>query len=339
MTSLNGLIDEITQIGVEWHSHTLVQNAQKNLKWSTQSMKQLRALSGDKAKSAVILSAGPSLHRRNIIKRLKESRFAGTIVAVDASLVACLKQDLIPDFVVTLDPHPTRMVRWYGDPKFEEHSAKDDYFLRQDLDVEFRRKSLELNDLHIKLVNEHGHKIKALTCSTAPENVVDRLREAKFDSYWWNPLVDDTSNPNGLTRQMYGLNKLPCYNTGGNVGTASWVLATQVLKIPNVALTGMDFGYHHSTPLEQTQLYFELLKHLDGNKERLDEFFPKTVFPVTGEGYYTDPTYSWYKRNFFDLLALNPAKTVNCTEGGVLVDEKLPCTTLENFINEFPVSN
>ena len=78
--------------------------------------------------------------RENTLSRLNEANKSSetAIVCMDASLIRLLKLGVVPDYCVVIDPHPTRMLRWFGDPWIEEHTADDEYFIRQDLDVAFR---------------------------------------------------------------------------------------------------------------------------------------------------------------------------------------------------------
>ncbi|MCA9406935.1 MAG: hypothetical protein KC684_10380, partial [Candidatus Omnitrophica bacterium] len=66
--------------------------------------------------------------------------------------------------------------------------------------------------------------------------------------------------------------------------------------------------------------------------ENLEEYYPKFENPSTGEKYYTDPTYFWYRKNFLELYRRGNSETYNCTEGGVLFDEYLKCMTLDEFL-------
>ncbi len=325
------VVDEITSIGFKVHKNAIINHARLNAPDARKSIKELPPLKGKKAQSGIVISAGPSVHRRNSLKRIKESGYTGTIIAVDGAYIASLKVGLVPDFVVTLDPHLTRMVRWFGDHEFEKNSANDDYFTRQDLDIEFRKNSIEQNKRHIALVNEQGNRSKAVVASSAPRNVVGRLKESGFDMYWWNPLVDAPEKPGSITREMYNINHLPCLNTGGNVGTASWVFAHSILNLPEIALVGMDFGYYWDLPKEKTQTYYELQQHLKDEKS-LEEYFVNFEFPLTKEKFYSDPTYFWYRKNFLELFSLSKSHTVNCTEGGTLFDEKLQCVYLDDFL-------
>jgi hypothetical protein len=97
----------------------------------------------------------------------------------------------------------------------------------------------------------------------------------------------------------------------------------------------MDFGYPESTPKNKTQTYYELLSEVGGDEEALSQFFVDYTFPLNGEKYYTDPTYYWYRKNFLELHSRFENETVNCTEGGTLVDPQIPCDSLDSFLQRF----
>jgi hypothetical protein len=324
--------NEISGISLKLHKEKILKHAAQNLPFVKKSIRNLPELGEVKKKNAIVVSAGPSLHKKQSIKKIKASRFEGTIVAVDASLIACLKEGLVPDYVLTLDSHETRIVRWFGDPEIELNSRNDDYFERQDLDVDFRNKMLETNKNNIDLVNKYAPKIKAIVSSSSPKNVVSRVLEANFDTYWWNPLVDDPNSSDSLTKKLININKLPCLNTGGNVGTAAWCFSTSFLKNAKIGLLGMDFGYYSDLPYSMTQKYYELMQYLESS-EGLEDHFINYTFPLNGELFYTDATYQWYRDNFLELLPLSQSATYNCTEGGTLFSDSLPCVSLEVFMS------
>lgn len=329
------IISEITEIGKDWHSEQIVQNAILNKPYIKKSIKNLDKQDADKSKSAIVISAGPSLRKTSAIKKILDTKFRGTIVAVDGAYVACLREGLIPDYVLTLDPHLTRLVRWFGDPDIEENTKNDDYFSRQDLDVDFRKNQLQRNLENIDIVNKFSAKTKLIIATTSPINVTKRTLDAGLDQYWWNPLMDNPNDPGSLTRKLYNINSIPCFNTGGTVGTAAWVFANSVLKIPAIGIVGMDLGYYKDTPYEMTQTYYELIKHR-GSKENMENCFTEFIFPLTGEKFYTDPTYYWYRRNFLQLLEKSKfGKTFNCSGGGTLFGDNVSCMTLENFLHEY----
>lgn len=327
------LITDIHGIGRNRHENHILEYAELCRPLIKKTIRDLPKLEGKKAKSALVVSAGPSVHRRGQIDLLKQNPFPGSLVAVDGSLIKCLKNGIVPDYVLTLDPHPTRVVRWFGDPNFEEHTKHDDYFNRQDLDVEFRKNSIKQNQDNIELINKYAPQIKLVIASSAPPTVTKRAQEAGFDMYWWNPLVDNPQEKDSITRRLYEINRLPCFNTGGNVGTASWVFANSILKIKNTALIGVDLGYYHDTPIEMTQTYYELHEYVK-SAEELRSLFPQFEFPLTQEKFYTDPTYFWYRKNFLDLLQTAKEKVINCTEAGTFFGEGVELKLLKDFLQE-----
>ncbi len=325
------LVDEITSIGLDWHRQQILDNSKFNARFVDKTIRDLPKVGGAKAESAVIISAGPSLHKHEILTRLKACNYRGTIVAIDGSFVRCLKSGISPDYVLTLDPHETRMVRWFGDPEFEQNMAGDDYFSRQDLDIEFRNNTLDENQRNIALVNEQGRGRKLIICSTAPPNLVKRVREVGFDCYWWAPLVDDPASPESLTRAIVEATGLPALNTGGTVGTAAWLFAQAVLGVPRIAVVGMDLGYFKAdTSYFQTQTFYRLQERVADPAE-LEHFFPEFTYPGTEEVFYTDPTYYWYRCNMLDLIQASGATVYNCTGGGTLIGDGVQCMQIEEF--------
>ena len=326
--------EQITSIGYEWHEGPIVENSKWNKQFIEKTIRDIPKPQGKKAASAVVISAGPSLYKNNILARIKESGYQGSIIAIDGSYVRCIKAGLDPDYVLTLDPHPTRLVRWFGDPDFEKNLQGDDYFSRQDLDIAFRNNSIEENRRNIELVNQHGRGKKLVICSAAPRNVVERTRAVGFDGYWWAPLVDNPKDKDSLTRTIVGETGLPAMNTGGTVGTAAWVFALTVLKSPRIAVVGMDLGYYKAdTSYQQTQTYYSLKDRV--GEEKIQEYFPEFTFPATGEGFYTDPTYYWYRSNLLDLVSASKSTLYNCTGGGTLVGNGVECLEIEEFCRNF----
>lgn len=326
------LAGKITDIGLAWHEGPILENTVRNKQFMKKTLRDLPRPYGEKAQSAIVISAGPSLYKNQIIERIKNTGYKGSLIAIDGSFVRCLKEAVDPDYVLTLDPHPTRLVRWFGDPDFEENMKGDDYFSRQDLDVAFRNNSVQENLRNIELVNQFGKGKKLIICSSAPTNVAERIRAIGMDDYWWAPLVDDPNHPESLTRKMVFATGLPAMNTGGTVGTAAWVFAHTVLKIPRVAVVGMDLGYYKTdTSYFQTQTYHTLRERV--GEDKVQDYFPEFTHPVTEEQFYTDPTYFWYRQNMLDLVKASGATVYNCTGGGTLVGDGIECIEIEDFCN------
>lgn len=305
------LVTSLPSIGLDHHREVILENSKRN---AAQIRKTIREIEQDK-RPCLIISAGPSLYRAGILGRI--TCFRGTIVATDGAYIQCLKAGIVPDWVVTIDPHPTRIVRWFGDPHFEENSKYDDYFQRQDLDPDFRENSLKQNAQNIAAVDLHPANLAIAT--SAPENVVERTRT--FSRYWFTPLVDSPVI-GSLTREICKITKTPALNTGGTVGTAAYTFA-RYLGASEIGLVGFDFGYYAGTPLEQTQEW-NILK----NETDVHDFYP-VVNGHWGAGF-TSPTYAWYMQNFLDLL--DGDKVVNCSGGGFLQGSGVECMELETWL-------
>ncbi|MEQ8352761.1 MAG: DUF115 domain-containing protein [Leptospiraceae bacterium] len=327
------LVQSISEIGEGFHREKILSNVRNNIGQIEKSLKELPAPAGAKLKSGIILSAGPSLKETNAIQRILDSGYDGSIISVDGAYVACLEKGLIPDYVLCLDPHATRIVRWFGDPDIEENSRGDDYFERQDLNIDFRLDKLGKNQSSIDLVNENAPRTTAIIATTVHSTVTNRLKQAGFDIYWWHPLVDDPLREHSITKQMYDMRKLPCFNTGGTVGTAAWVFANSILGIENIGVTGMDYGYRSDTPIEETQTYYELMLHKDSRE--ISDYFINFTFPLNGKECYTDPTYYWYRENFLQLLNRQNNDIFNCSEAGTLFGDHVTCISLQDFLKKF----
>ena len=284
--------------------------------------------------SALVLGAGPSLHRRSVVDQLKA--FDGLIVATESGLSFLLRHDIVPDLIVTVDPDDPdapvqRIVRWFGDPALTaETLERDDYYARQDMDPRFNENQLRANAELLKLVNQHGPKIRICLASCSSPGVVQRATEAGMDIYWWNPMLDDDETPDSLTREIHAMNGLPCLNAGGNVGTAAWAMTHAVLGIPRIGLLGIDFGYYDDTPYNRTQYYNEILDLV--GPDRLDEVFVRIHNPHVGRDFYTDPAYLWYRDAFLEMAQNAECETVNCTGGGILFGPGVAWSSLDEFI-------
>jgi hypothetical protein len=308
-------------------------NAKANLPYVKQSILDLeRKSAAMRPASAVVFGAGPSLHRKNPAATLLAAGYDGEIVASDAALGFCLRNGLVPDYVVTVDPHPHRIIRWFGDPFLASRPA-DDYYLRQDFDPIHRENEARANELILSLVNEHGKKIKAVIATSIDPGITRRCLEAGMELYWWNPLYDDYEAPDSYSRKAYELTGVPCMVTGGNVGTSAYVFAETVLHAREVALVGFDLGYAPGTPPFNTQKHYELIELLG---DRAAEAFIEVYNPYLKETWITDPTYYWYRNIFFEIAAVASCKTFNCTEGGTLFGDGIEFTTLKQFLDRHP---
>ncbi|MBA58474.1 MAG: hypothetical protein CMQ40_04810 [Gammaproteobacteria bacterium] len=314
-------------------------SALKNAKYNDRFLdigESLSALRNEKVgdgDSAIIIAAGPSIKRKDPISEIKERGYSGAIVATESALLYCLRNDVIPDLVVTLDPHATRIVRWFGDPSLNQKKLDaDDYYRRQDMDPAFANE-LQANQEILGLLNDHGHKIRIALSTSASKAVVQRVIEANMQIYWWNPMLDNPDLENSDTRRLQDLNGLPCVNAGGNVGSACWMMASAVLNKSAVGLTGMDFSYYSETPYRNTQYYHDAVNLV--GLENLSSVYINIENPYISENFYTDPAYMWYREAFLEMAAdaAETCSTSNCTEGGILFGDPIEFITLRKYLD------
>ena len=279
-----------------------------------------------------MIAAGPSLHKTDVAHNLKLSGYNGAIVVPESTMLYCLRNEIIPDLVVTVDPHAKRIVRWFGDPDLTKSDlVADDYFSRQDLDPAFADQ-LRVNEEIMELLQKYGKEIRIALSTSASESVVKRVLDTGMEIYWWNPMYDDPDLPDSATLKLHRLNRLPCLNAGGNVGSASWAITDSVLKKRRVALIGMDFSYYEDTPYKNTQYYYEAVDLVGENN--LDAFFIRVYNPHLKQWFYTDPAYYWYKEVFLEMVTSADCLTYNCTEGGILFGEGITFTPMINFLED-----
>jgi hypothetical protein len=326
------IVKEMASLTLEKNGDWVLGIARENQKFLSKgkSLRDLRGLSIAQGDSAIIIAAGPSLHENNVAAKIKSAQFKGAIVTADSSILYCLRNGIIPDLIVTIDPHAKRIVRWFGDSSLTESDLEsDDYFSRQDMDPAFSDQ-MKTNQETLDLVNKYGKQMKIALSTSASPAVVQRALESGMDIYWWNPILDDPELPDGKTRELYELNGLPCLNAGGNVGTACWMMAYEVLGKKNVALTGMDFSYFDKTPYRNTQYYYQAVDLV--GEENLDSIYMRLHNPHIDKWFYTDPAYMWYRECFLELAAESDCVTYNCTEGGILFGQNIRFLPLEEFL-------
>lgn len=319
------LVADIPSIGRDWHEQTLLDNARRNRALMHRSIREVKPLD----RAVLVISAGPSLYRQKSLERLSVHvgmRPHPVIVAVDGAYIQCLEHGIIPDYVITMDPHPTRIVRWFGDPDFEAHSRGDDYFARQDLDEAFRVDALATNLRNIGLVDRYAGASRLIVCCCAPETVVERT--ATFPvRLWFAPIVDNPQAPGSLTYRLADLTRLPSLNTGGTVGSAAVMFAHCLLRAKRIGAIGMDLGYYADTPYLRTQSW-NMVKDMPGDAR---DYYPSVTHPEWGECY-VDPTYWWYRQNLLSLLKAGEFTLHNLTGGGSLYGPHVVCWKLEDWL-------
>ncbi|ARJ66538.1 hypothetical protein WV31_13095 [Magnetospirillum sp. ME-1] len=327
------MMPRMNDFTLDRYGDLILENARRNqavLDRGT-SLSTLRDLPLGEGDSAIIIAAGPSIRRHDPIRLIKESGYEGTIIATESALYYCLRNGVVPHLTVTLDPHATRIVRWFGDPTLHADKVDaDDYYRRQEMDTAYADE-MRANEEILDLLSRHGRNIHIAMATSASEAVVNRVLDVGMPIHWWNPMLDDPDQADSQTRSLYRMNRMPCLNAGGNVGSAAWMLAHAVLGKAHVALTGMDFSYYDDTPYTSTQYYHEAVDLV--GEENLEKIFVRIFNPHIGAWFYTDPAYFWYRQAFLEMAVDADCRTYNCTQGGILFGDHINFEPLADFLS------
>ena len=134
-------------------------------------------------------------------------------------------------------------------------------------------------------------------------------------------------------------NGLPAIQTGGNVGVASWFIAWKILKIPIIALIGINHGWEEDDPIEKIISHGFENKSLmiEANKENIQRYIKKIYNPDFACYCILDPIYQFYSTIFKDFITKVPSwvKTINSTEGGSIFGNGIVGKPLQKFLDEY----
>ena len=201
-------------------------------------------------KSSIVIGRGPSLKEKKHLEILSESNFSGNIICTDGVLPTALKAGITPDkfenfYVVTID--------------VQEHQKK----FYQD-----------------ELVKKYGNKIKCILSSTVPLSTYQSIKENNIKIFWFHALVDYDRNKTSFNHIIGTMSKsqinpkgFPSLQTGGNVGTSSWIIGWAILKSQNVCLIGLDQGYSIDTPLEKLE-HYNIPESINKESDSFKKAFP-----------------------------------------------------------------
>lgn len=259
---------------------------------------------------AIVIGRGPSLFKHNHLKLLAETKFHGTIIACDGVLIDCLREGLIPDYVLSIDGSP--VIKKYFDDSLVERYAKD---------------------------------IKLVLCSQVNHEVAELVTKQGFKIYWVQPSLDYISPRNSprasitevltlLTCSDKNPDGLVSIEAGGNVGSCSWIFTFNILKRTDIALIGFDFGYPEDMELKDTYYYDKTVDAV--GPLRTDTFYERIFHPTFGTWSRIDPVFMTYRDSFLEMVLARPSgyRLVNATEGGTIFAPSMECMKLEDWIKE-----
>jgi len=168
-----------------------------------------------------------------------------------------------------------------------------------------------------------------LSTSVHPD-VVEQCIDGSAKIKWVQPFFK------GDLHKEHFRNGIPSIKMGGNVGTASYLLTSLVLKGKPIGLMGIEFAWSNETPYNHTQYYDKLMKLLDNKSNRVKDLYVQIKNSRDGRTYMADPVYYAYflmlKEIWQELPLEIKQNTYNLTKGGILNIYDLKYINLENFM-------
>jgi len=168
-----------------------------------------------------------------------------------------------------------------------------------------------------------------LATSIHPD-VVEQCIEGGAKIKWIQPFFNFDSH------KEYFRKGIPSIKMGGNVGTASYLITSLVLKAKHIGLIGIEFAWSDETPYSSTQYYDELMDVLDKKYEEVEKHFVHIKNQRDGKTYMADPVYYAYflmLKEIWDELPLDvKEKTYNLTKAGILDLNNLKSINIEEFM-------
>lgn len=214
-----------------------------------------------KGEKVVVIGAGPGFKRfgtddLHLIRNEKLKTGRPIVIACDGALSTLSGVELVPDYVNTVDAHPVVA-----------------NFFRRNLDLLKRVQGVFL-------------------ATSIHRDVVEAVGEAGVLKYWWQPWF----KPNSKAHFSTGFYRdgVTSINTGGNVGTTSYIIAAEILRCRPIGLMGLEFAWSDETPLADTQYFTHLMKAVNDDPVVAREHYLTVKNPRDGKTYMADPVYYSY---------------------------------------------
>jgi hypothetical protein len=280
--------------------------------WNGNSARDLTPISKNDDKiSAIVIGRGPSIYKYKHLEMLAQSNFNGSIICTDGALISALKAGVTPDkfknfFVLTIDT--------------QEHIR---------------------NLYNDEIVQQHGNKIKCILSTTVSITTCEIAKKLGMEVFWLHALFDydkGKSSFNYIANVMTKIKKhqkgLPAIQTGGNVGTAAWVVSWSILKCSPIVLLGIDHGYPAEMSWEEIDKYHKIPNNISQNSEAFKRAYPTIYNPEFNCYVKQDPIFQYYSNALKEFIPKAPSwvKTINATGGGAIFGNGITCMKFEQFL-------
>lgn len=223
---------------------------------------------------AVIVGAGPSIEKFNMLDKLKD--VPCHIIATDRMLAPLLKRGIVPEYVLSID----------GDPKISQFYLDKRLWTNRD-------------------------RIKAIfNVQVSPEVV----RSFPGEVFWFTVLMDNpVQDAISITRAMYWMTKeVTMSQSYGNVGGFAWAF-TEFLGHDPIILAGIDFSYGEGVQPTQTEYWQGFLAQRKGRTQDVIRLDYKYVNNPFKHRVLTDAVWMGYGEVLHHAVEATSVKTVQCS--------------------------
>lgn len=267
--------------------------------------------------SSIVIGRGPSLKKNSHLKILSESDYTGNIICTDGALKTVLEEGVTPEkfenfFVVSIDSQD-KIKKYYDD----------------------------------SIIEEFGNKIKCILSTTISPVTYQTAKNSGMKIFWLHTLFDYDKGKTSFNH-IAGLmaksqnpdKKLPAIQTGGNVGTSSWIIGWSILKSTHIGLIGIDHGFTPDTTWDEIGDFHPSAKpalQYEKDSEVFQKAFPKIYNPDFDCYCIQDPIFQYYSNALKEFVPKTTkfVKTINATEGGAIFGEGIHCMSFKNFLYEY----
>ncbi len=172
-------------------------------------------------------------------------------------------------------------------------------------------------------------KTTAILSTTINKDVINECKAAGARVRWMQGFFKPAT---GFYRE--GVDSI---NSGGNVGTTSYIITALIFGCRPIGLMGLEFAWSDETPYNDTQ-YFKELQRVIGfrHPERISKFFKRIQNRRDGRTYIADPVYYSYMLMFREIWGKLPQElrrqTYNLTRQGILTAPGLKTVSAEEFV-------
>jgi len=267
-----------------------------------------------KSKTALVIGRGPSLIKNKHLELLSQSGYDGTIICTDSALKSCLSSGVTPEkfkrfYVVTIDTNDYVKKFYQG-----------------------------------SIVSRFGKKIRCLLSTTVDPSTYNAATKSGMNVFWFHTLFDYNKGKSSfnyisgiMSKTKNHAKGFPAIQTGGNVGTSSWILAWSVLKSSPVGLIGIDHGYTNDMSWVAISEQHKIPDDIDKNSMAFKKAYPIVYNPDFNTYCKQDPLFVYYSNALKEFIPKAPTwvKTINATEGGAIFGKGIHCMKFHEFLRKY----